>query len=550
MNLCIAFLLASFKVIAIPAQFQDCRFTSSQKEVKAMLDNTAEYFNEQYGGTRTFEFDLAPVATLPKNLSYYGKNATDAHDKMLYEGVVEACRQAGDSIDFSEYDNDGDGFVDAVIILTAGLSEADGTSEDNIWPQQDRLKNHNAVLQTGGVKVDGYITVNELWSRGGEGARLTGIGNLCHEFCHLLGLPDYYDTDGKSGGLSRAMWGTLALMDEGNLNDEGRTPPYFNALDLELLGLGEAVEMVPGEYLLEPMGKSRKYLKAETGRDGEYFLFEARDNSGRDAFIGGKGLVIYHIDRSDRQMPFWNEDKVNCKAEHQNAYAIPCIPEAESVSRVFFPQAGNDCFASSSTPAFMDWSGKESPFAVTGIKSRADGKVSFSVIRPFTIEDPVVFQDAVMFRWSKDSSLENPSTAVSWSIGGETLGSVITDDGFITVEGLEPYSTYVFTFTDLESGYFATQTVTTKVFRDNAKPYIYLNYAERNADGSFMRGTRFPLRVINAKNVSSIVWYDGKNRINPDADGYLTLARDMNLKAEITHTDSTREVLMKEIHVK
>lgn len=550
MNLCIAFILASFKVIAIPAQFQDCRFTSSQEEIRALIDDTAEYFNEQYEGSRTFEFDLAPVATLSHNLSYYGKNTIDAHDKMLYEGVVEACRQAGESMDFSEYDNDGDGFADAVIIITAGLSEADGTSEDNIWPQQDRLKNHNAVLQVGGVKIDGYITVNELWSKGGEGARLTGIGNLCHEFCHLLGLPDYYDTDGKSGGLSRAMWGTLALMDEGNRNDEGRTPPYFNALDLELLGLGESVEMVPGEYLLEPMGKSRKYLKAATGKDGEFFLFEARENSGRDAFIGGSGLVIYHIDRSGGQMSFWDENKVNCKPEHQNAYAIPCIPESESVSQIFFPQNGSDHFASSSSPAFIDWSGKESPFAVTDIKALGNGNVSFNVIRPFTIEDPVVFQDAVMFRWSKDNSLKGYGTSVSWSLDGETPESVVTDNGFITVEGLEPYSTYFFTFTDLKSGYFATQTVTTKVLRDNAKTYICLNYAERNADGSFERGTRIPLRVINAKDVSSIIWYDGKKRIYPESDGYLTLTHDMSLKAEITRADSTREVLMKEIHVK
>ncbi len=550
MNLCLAFILATFKVIAIPAQFQDCQFTSSRTEIKAMLDSSADYFNGQFGDVRSFEFDLAPVATLSHNLSYYGKNTTDAHDKMLYEGVIEACRQAGGTIDFSEYDNDNDGYVDAVIILTAGLSEADGTAEDNIWPQQDKLKNHRSVFQADGVKVDGYITINELWSNAGEGARLTGIGNLCHEFCHLLGLPDYYDTDGKSGGLSRAMWGKLSLMDEGNRNDEGRTPPYFNALDLELLGLEDPVEMAPGEYLLEPVGKSRKYLKATTSNDGEYFLFEARDNSGHDAFIGGKGLVIYHIDRSDKQIRFWNENKVNCKPEHQNAYVVQCIPEAESISQVFFPQSGRTCFASNTDPAFIDWSGKEAPFAISGIRALDNGAVSFSVIRPFTIESPVVFQDAVMFRWTKDGSLKGSGTSVSWSPDGEVQESVITSDGFITIEGLEPHSTYVFTFTDVVTGYFATQTVTTKSVRDNAKPYICLTGSERSADGSFIRGTRFPLRIINARNVSSIVWYDGRSRITPDADGYLTISHDMNLKAEITHTDGTRESLMKEIHVK
>lgn len=550
MNLCLAFILASFKVIAIPAQFLDCQFTSSQAEIRTMLDNSADYFNGQFGDALTFEFDLAPVATLPHNLAYYGKNTVDTHDKMLYEGVIEACRQAGDTMDFSEYDNDGDGCVDAVIILTAGLSEADGTAEDNIWPQQDKLNNHHASFQANGVKVDGYITINELWSNAGEGARLAGIGNLCHEFCHLLGLPDYYDTDGKSGGLSRAMWGKLSLMDEGNRNDEGRTPPYFNALDLELLGLEEPVGIAPGEYMLEPVGKSHRYLKATTSNDGEYFLFEARDNSGRDAFIGGKGLVIYHIDRSDKQIRFWDENKVNCKPEHQNAYVIQCVPEAEDISQVFFPQPGRTCFASSTEPAFTDWSGKESPFAITDIKALDNGSVSFNVIRPFTIEDPVVFQDAVMFSWSKDGSLKEYGTSVSWSRNGETPATVITSDGFVTVEGLEPHCTYVFTFTDIGTGYFATQTVTTKVIRDNAKPYICLSGAERSADGSFIRGTRFPLRVINAKNISSIVWYDGKSRITPDADGYLKVSHDMNLKAEITHTDGTRESLMKEIHVR
>ena len=76
---------------------------------------------------------------------------------------------------------------------------------------------------------------------------LCSIGTFCHEYSHTLGLTDYYDTDeGGSGGVAKGMWNVTALMDGGNFNDNGDTPPAYNALDREILGIGKPEQMKIG----------------------------------------------------------------------------------------------------------------------------------------------------------------------------------------------------------------------------------------------------------------------------------------------------------------
>ena len=64
---------------------------------------------------------------------------------------------------------------------------------------------------------------------------MAGIGTFCHEFGHVLGLPDFYDTDyekqGSGDGLENA-----SLMSSGTYNNSGKTPPYFNFVERVLLG--------------------------------------------------------------------------------------------------------------------------------------------------------------------------------------------------------------------------------------------------------------------------------------------------------------------------
>ena len=123
-------LLAVFRMVVIPAQFQDTHFSCTETELETIVLKAQDYFNDQFGRQCEFSFDLAPSVTLPKDLSYYGANYSDRKDALLYEAVRDACLQSSEDIDFSVYDNDFDGEVDNVFIPkpTAPVRTASGPS--------------------------------------------------------------------------------------------------------------------------------------------------------------------------------------------------------------------------------------------------------------------------------------------------------------------------------------------------------------------------------------------------------------------------------------
>jgi len=535
-------ILSIFRVIVLPVQFQDCGMTADSVAIASMLNDASEYLTEQFSDT--IRFELGPVSTLPKSTEYYGKNIVGKHDEKIHEAVTGACRAVQKEVNFAEYDNDGDGTVECVALLTAGLSEADGTSESNIWPQQNKLSSITFPLILDGKTIDNYVVACELWSSAGNNPRLNGIGTLCHEFCHILGMVDYYDTDGvASGGKSTAMYASTALMDEGNLNNSGRTPPYFNAVDCWLLGLGDCEELAEGYHVLSPMnGKNRHYLKYETGHEGEFYLFEARNNTGRDAYIGGKGLLVYHIDRSSpTYIDRWTFNQVNCYPDHQCAYIVSANPDKPVASESFFPNGSIKDFTAL-------------PLALVDIERHSNGDVGFNVIRPFKSIETTAFQDAAIISWQTDQSLKRIPYTLIFNEEGQgadtlSLGSVYS----CTLENLKPETKYQVKINADGNGarvYSITTEFTTKAYLEDTLPFIMLSTAERNEDGTFVKGTRIPLRVFNIRDVESVKWSFNNREVKTDESGYYTLDRNGTLKAYVTHVNGSVSILTKEISVK
>jgi M6 family metalloprotease-like protein len=148
-----------------------------------------EYFVDQSEGKFMPQFDIIGPITLSNPMEYYGGNDAQGNDKNAREMVQEACQNA--DVDFSQYDNNGDGYVDIVYIIYAGYGEASNVAqlENTIWPHQWQLE---TALSLDGVKISKYACNNEL--DGYQGNELDGIGTFCHEFSHCLGLPDFYPT--------------------------------------------------------------------------------------------------------------------------------------------------------------------------------------------------------------------------------------------------------------------------------------------------------------------------------------------------------------------
>ena len=568
------------KGLVILAQFPDLKFKFGREYFENLLNmhgysyagasgSALDYFNDQFEGAASFEFTVSSIVTLSKGYAYYGENDEEDQDKRPHEAVIEACRLVDADIDFSQYDNDGDGEVDNVFVFVPGHDEAEGAGENHIWSHQWYIWDGAHVRVTlDGKLINSYAISTELTYDGSWKEILTPIGTFCHEYSHSLGLMDLYDTDYEdSGGKSTSVWGTTSLMDHGNYNNNGNTPPNYNSMELWMLGLGTAEPFELGSQTLAPISSQKRYFIAETDNDGEYYFFECRAPEGWDAYVGGSGMLIYHYDASSNDTGYsdsqkmnltaqqrWWYNEVNCNPEHLCFDLIESVPIARDVSQVFWPNGTHTSFNASSNPPMTWWSGGQPEVGLTGI--RKDGTfVSFTITGPVSIEKVEEFQDAAIVLWS----MTGPATAESCisikQAGGNTSEYRVKPyaPGFYsyTFEGLSPERTYTVTVFNPDSRENSVSAdFTTKKYYSDGYPFIYLNSAERNSDGSFRKGGRMPLRVFNARGAAHVDWVFPNSVLTTNGSGYYTVQGSGTIKAVVDYEDGSTDIITKQITVK
>ena len=259
-----------------------------------------DYYYENSHGVFEPIFDVYGPIQLSQKMSYYGANDSSGNDKNPEQAVKEACEAIDDIVDFSDYDLDGDGEVDLVYMVYAGKGEADGGSANTIWPHQWELSFAGINLILDGKKISRYACGSELNGSG----NLDGLGTICHEFGHAMGLPDFYDTDYDTNGQGRTLL-DYSLMDSGSYNNDGWTPPYLNMEERILLGWLQEDAILEfsknGSYTLESVQNNIGY-KIPTDMEGEYILLECRNKQGWDKYIPAAGLIAYHVDKSIRKI--------------------------------------------------------------------------------------------------------------------------------------------------------------------------------------------------------------------------------------------------------
>ena len=591
--------------IVILAQFADLKFDAENTReafVKMLTEpgysqngaigSAMDYFNSQFGGQATFSFDVSDIVTLSQGYAHYGANGSDGHDLNAAQMIKEACQLADSQIDFSKYDDDGNGEVDNVFVFFAGGDEAEGAGESHVWSHAWYIKDGAGIsLNLDGKIINRYACTAELSRVSGSSNqyRMAGIGTFCHEFSHTLGLSDYYDTDyEQSGGQSDALWGSTALMDGGNANNGGNTPPNFNAPERDEIGIFEAIPLTVGTHVLEPIGRSGQYYKMETGTEGEYFLFECRAAEGWDEYIGGSGLLIYHIDKSGNSSGYstaykkdltaaerWKYNEVNCNPEHQCADLVEADPTVrntasgnrQNVAKVFYPYVTGSSeytsFSALTEPAFVFWDGTSSPLAITDIER--DGENIRMTVSEFTGELPrpalvssEIYQDAAVISWTSEAGYTGEAT-VRWkkSSGNDEYRTMKVlpyrgNEYAVVIEGLTPLTPYkcdiTFTGEDAQSKELDCN-FTTRRARDQNCPFIYLGYVERNDDGTFPAGSRFPLRLYNAYDAEAVVWYMDGEEISVDGSCYYTPSGSGEMRAEIIYSDGSKSIVTKTITI-
>lgn len=443
-------------------------------DVKMRLDNPIEYFTNmlcqpgfsEYGGTGSAtdyflessngmfqpEFDVFGPVTLAHNMSYYGGNDWWGDDERPEEMIIEACQLLDDTVDFSEYDRDGDGYIDNVFVFYAGQGEASGGSSNTVWPHSWDIEEATYTpYYFDGVRLNRYACSNE-W----ESGRPDGVGTFIHEFSHVLGLPDLYATSYTSAFTP----GAWSVLDYGPYNNDGCTPPLYSAFERYALGWGEPVEIDGPMNATLPSIGSNIFGIIKTSKDNEYFLFENRQQESWDTYIPGHGMLVWHVDYNSS---VWTSNTVNNSASHQYVD----IEEADGTQSEYtrdgdaFPGAsGKTTFTSTTKPALKTWSGQAIDLPITDI-AETDGLITFKVaggreldIQPVTALEP--------------DDVTNTSFVAAWTSAGPEatyLLSVYTRpegsdapvylpgllnrslSGVTTfaVEGLEPVTEYYYT---------------------------------------------------------------------------------------------------------
>ena len=155
---------AEVRVLIIPAEFSDIKFTLSREGFKDIVDEAEKYWKDQCPDWQ-FEFYVAPKVSLSRTRVYYGGNDFHGSDYHPDEFVRDACTLSA-SVDFGHFDADGDGLVDHLIVFYPDRDEADDPvlNADCLWSQAWHLsESENGRWKSrDGVFVDTYALVSEL----------------------------------------------------------------------------------------------------------------------------------------------------------------------------------------------------------------------------------------------------------------------------------------------------------------------------------------------------------------------------------------------------
>ena len=579
--------------LVILANFNDVKFKHSKEEFESLLTeegysvnratgSAKEYFDDQFKGHMEFDFYVSDIITLPKNREYYGANDSNGDDKAPAEMIRDACRLVDADIDFSLFDDDNDGKVDNVFLFFAGQDEAEGGPDECIWSHSWYIRSGAGIsLELDNTMIDRYACSSELTtaydSAGNKYEFISGIGTFCHEYSHTLGLPDFYDTDyEESGGLAAGMWTKTSLMDGGNYNNLGNTPPNYNAIERLIAGISKPVILKEtGTYTMSPIETSgRSYMLSNDS--GDFFLFECRSGKGWDSYIGGSGMLAYHIDLAEENYKIWaTYNEVNVDPEHQHADLLEADGRRDKfgtsqeyslnradISGIFFPYGTVNFLNSESTPGLIYHNGEESKYTISSIRKDGDD-IKFNFLGKDEVPLPPtaanvtkdVFADAAIINFESSFDYDGDATVI-WGRSGQekdtlTVAPYQTGRYALVFEGLEPsgktYELDIIFISHGIEGEKRSTSVMTKRAPAADWPYIYLSSMERNSDGSFNEGAKCPLRVYGASDAVQIQWHFNGIPVVREGDGYFHLKKGGKLQATIYWEDGRVEKVMKQI---
>ena len=338
-----------------------------------------DYFNDQSNGAFNPPFDVyGPITTSYKaNQCYYNSST-------IFREVLSI---ANSFIDFNDYDKNNDGKVDMVFFLVAGYSAAANGSESGyLWPHASNLAPY--YINYDGKLMDRYASSAELygWESSPSTVVVEGIGTVCHEISHVLGLPDFYDTDYEGSGGESHTPGGWDVMAGGSDYNYGRTPAGYTFFERYALGWANPKTINrEGNFSLEAVNVSGEGYILRTPVENEFFTIENRQKTGWDAYIPGHGMIVTRVDSTNLSM--WGRNKVNCNPAHNYLEMLRAgnTTSGDLGSDPFPGTLGNPMLTNTTEPNLKTWAGNPNEYNIVNI-NEDNGIINFTVTKEGSLQ--------------------------------------------------------------------------------------------------------------------------------------------------------------------
>ncbi len=336
----------------------------------SMTGSVRDYFYDNSNHIFDPKFDVVG----PVNVNY---SCTHPGGTAHAEDVFYAALDSIDgSIDFNDYDIDGDGFVDMVFFLVAGFSaNYGGNNENYLWPHMYYLY---WAPPHDGVRFGLYACSTEIAGWQGYYSDVNGIGTICHEFGHVLGLPDLYDTDYSDSGGESLNPGEWSIMAGGSGSNFGRNPVGYNLYERYALGFTTPeVLSEAGNYEIQPLDTSNKGYRLNTPNENEFFLIENRQGGKWDRYLPGHGMMVARVDSTSEEI--WWRNEVNCNPSHMYFELLRADYNGRDSEYDPFPGAsGVTAISNFTTPSLLTWDRSFNDYSIHDIAEQ-DNIITFTL---------------------------------------------------------------------------------------------------------------------------------------------------------------------------
>lgn len=326
---------------------------AEQYEEGSFVGSVHDYFLAQSYGRFRLTFDIVYLQLPDSCRRYRSTESDDEFSQYMVNDIVDMLMVR--QIDWSQYDWNGNGQVNQLLIIFAGKGMNDGGDSNTIWPHQWWLSEHvnpethkylearTVTYEDRQYQIDCYCAVPE---KSGSSAYST-FGTICHEYTHCFGFPDFYYGNFQYVG----KWD---LMDYGNYNGYGYCPAGYSAHERWLMGWLTPTEL-SGPVSISQMAalsdEPEAYIIRNDAYPDECYIIENRQQRSWDAKLPGSGLIVFHI---DYDASLWSSvtDYVN-QPSVKRYHILPANnqPDYKKAAGWAYPYQTNDSLTNTSKPA-------------------------------------------------------------------------------------------------------------------------------------------------------------------------------------------------------